>query len=105
MTVVIVEPQTLIRDAIVALLEAAGFVAATDTGSGDDLVASVSLHAPDVVLLNVDPAPGVGISLFHHLPTLAERWRTVVLTVDDDPEMHASAIELGAMGIVTTNQP
>jgi DNA-binding NarL/FixJ family response regulator len=103
--VVIVEPQALIRDALVALLEGAGFTTATDTGAPDHLLdATVPPHQPDVVLLNVDPAHGVGIGIFHQLPALAKRWRTLVLTAADDPAMHASAIELGAMGIVTTDQ-
>lgn len=105
-TVVIVEPQALIRDALTALLQNAGFVTVTDTGGADHLLEpTISPHQPDVVLLSVDPANGVGASIFHQLPTLTERWRTLVLTVTEDVAMHARAIELGAMGIVTRDQP
>lgn len=104
--VVIVEPQPLIRDALAALLAAAGFSTATDTGGADHLLAAtLSEHHPDVVLLNVDPANGAGMNIFQQLTTLTERWRTLVVTVGDDPAMHARAIELGAMGIVTRDQP
>lgn len=104
--VVIVEPQTLRRDALVALLKAAGFGTASDDGAPDHLLtATLLVHQPDVVVVNVDPFNGVAISIFHQLPVVAERWRTLVLTVADDPAMHARAIELGAMGIVTTDQP
>jgi DNA-binding NarL/FixJ family response regulator len=104
--VVIVEPQALIRDALVALLQSAGFATATDTGAPDHLLAAtLSAHQPDVVLVNVAPANGAGFSIFHQLPVVAERWRTLVLTVADDPAMHARAFELGAMGIVTVEQP
>lgn len=104
--VVIVEPQALIRDALAALLHQAGFAAVTDTGGADHLLeATVSQQQPDVVLLSVDPANGAGASIFHQLPALAERWRTLVLTVGEDIAMHARAIELGAMGIVTRDQP
>lgn len=104
--VVIVEPQALIRDALVALLEAAGFATATDTGAPDHLLdVTLRPHEPDVILLDVDPAIGAGISIFHQLPVLAERWRTLVLTLPADPALHARVIELGAMGIVTRDQP
>jgi DNA-binding NarL/FixJ family response regulator len=104
--VVIVEPRALVRDALVALLKGAGFGTATDTGEPDHLLqATVPPHQPDVVLLNVDPAHLAYSSLFHQLSALTEHWRTIVLTPPDDPAMHASAIELGAMGIVTTDQP
>jgi DNA-binding NarL/FixJ family response regulator len=103
--VAIVEPQALIRDALVALLEAAGFVTATDSGSPDHVLdVTLRAHQPDVILLDVDPTFGIGIGIFHQLPVIAERWRTLILTISDDPMMHARAIELGAMGIVTRDQ-
>jgi DNA-binding NarL/FixJ family response regulator len=104
--VAIVEPQALVRDALVALLEAAGFVTATDSGSPDHVLdVALRAHQPDVILLDVDPTNSADIGIFHQLPVIAERWRTLILTISDDPMMHARAIELGAMGIVTRDQP
>jgi two-component system nitrate/nitrite response regulator NarL len=104
--VVIVEPQALRRDAFVALLRANGFEAASDDGAPDHLLAvTLQQYQPEVVVVNVEPSNKAAISILHQLPVVAERWRTLVLTVPDDPAMHARAIELGAMGVVTTDQP
>jgi DNA-binding NarL/FixJ family response regulator len=104
--VAIVEPQALIRDALVALLEGAGLATATDSGAPDHILdVTLRPHQPDVVLLDVDPAVGACVGIFHQLPVLAERWRTLVLTAGDDATIDARAVELGAMGIVTRAQP
>ncbi len=103
--VVVVAPQALMRDALVALLDAAGFATATDTGAPDHVLdVTLRAHQPDVVLLDVDPAIRACITNLDQLAMLADRWRTLVLSVGDDPAMHERAIELGAMGIVTKDQ-
>lgn len=104
--VVIVEPQNLLRDALVALLSAAGLVPHGEAAlPAENVDAAMRAYQPDVVLLAVDPAVDASLGLLHHLPVIASRWRTVVLTVPNDEMMHARAIELGAMGVITRDQP
>lgn len=104
--VVIVEPQALLRDALVSLLSGAGFVTHGEAGLSPESVESVlRAHHPDVVLLAVDPAVEASVELLHQLAVIASRWRTVVLTVSSHEMLHARAIELGARGVVTRDQP
>lgn len=104
--VVIVASQALVRDALSALLGAAGFATATDNGAPDHFLdVTLRRHDPDVVLLDIDPAIRASSSILDQLPILAEHWRTLALSAGEDAVMHARAIELGAMGIVTKDQP
>ena len=103
--VLILEPQALLRDALVSLLSAAGFVTRAEADLSPASIDSVMrAYQPDVVLLAVDPAVDASIELLHQLPLIAASWRTVVLTVAEHEMMHAHAIELGAMGVVTRDQ-
>ena len=105
-SVVIVEPQALWRDALQCLLNAAGFAVYSEKGlPSTELEAALNTHRPDVIVLAVDPAVEASIELLRQLPTIAESWRTLVLTVADQAAMHAEVIELGAMGVVTRDQP
>lgn len=104
--VVIVEAQTLLRDALVSLLTAAGFEAHAEAGvTAENVDAVMNTYHPDVVVLDVDPTVDSSAELLEQLPLVASRWRTVVLTASDQGAMHARAVELGAMGVVTRDQP
>jgi two-component system nitrate/nitrite response regulator NarL len=102
--VVLVEPQALVRDALICLLNAAGLSAVAD-GSAPNLDDSIRALDPDVLLVAIDPGVEASIDILHELPVLAEHFRTLVLTMSNDSNMHARAIELGAMGVVTLDQP
>jgi two-component system, NarL family, nitrate/nitrite response regulator NarL len=103
---VLVEPERLIREALQALLEKTnGISVVGDAGAVEELLGIVEDHHPDVVLLAMDGWGEREVTLLEALPWLSERTRTLVVTSDVDPNLHARAIQLGAMGIVLKTQP
>ena len=102
---VLVEPQRLIREALQALLEKThGISIVGDAGAAQEAREIVDAHHPDVVLLAMDGWGEREVTLRDALPWLSERTRTLVVTADIDPNLHARAIQLGAMGIVLKTQ-
>src|SRR5881394_1050518 len=100
-TVVLVEPQRLIRDALRALFKGSSQIEVIGEAADADSIASVvDARHPDVAVLSMDARDPREIALFQQLPRLAELTRPLVVTAQTDPAMHARAIELGAMGIV-----
>jgi len=65
---------------------------------------AVKAHRPDVVLLRFD-AGDCSLSLMPELPRVTEVSRTLVLTSVNDAALHARAIELGAAGVLSSDQP
>jgi len=102
--VVLVEPHTLFRDALLCLLNSAG-LSVVANGVSPKLDDSIRAHDPDVVIVGIDPNVEASVDILHELPILAEHFRTLVLTLSSDTNMQAHAIELGAMGVVTMDQP
>ena len=102
---VLVEPQRLIREALQALLDKThGISIVGDAGAAQEAREIVDAHHPDVVLLAMDGWGEREVTLRDALPWLSERTRTLVVTSDIDPNLHARAIQLGAMGIVLKTQ-
>jgi DNA-binding NarL/FixJ family response regulator len=102
---VLVEPQRLIREALQALLEKTnGISIVGDAGTAEELPGIVEDRRPDVVLLAMDGWGEREATLLEVLPWLSERTRALVVTSDVDPNLHARAIQLGAMGIVLKTQ-
>jgi DNA-binding NarL/FixJ family response regulator len=105
-TLVLVESQRLIRDALRALLESTNHIEVVGEASGaDDLTESLGAQRPDVALLSIDGSDEREFALFEQLPRLAEDTRPIVITSQNDANLHARAIERGAMGIVLTVHP
>jgi DNA-binding NarL/FixJ family response regulator len=89
-----------------ALLEKTnGISIVGDAGTAVELPGIVEDQHPDVVLLAMDGWGEREVRLLEALPWLSERTRTLVVTSDVDPNLHARAIQLGAMGIVLKTQP
>jgi two-component system, NarL family, nitrate/nitrite response regulator NarL len=102
---VLVEPQRLIRAAWQALLEKTqGLAVVADAATAEELLSIVEARHPDVVLLMIDGWGDDQAALLEALPRLSERTRTLIVTSDVDPNLHARAIQLGAMGIVLKTQ-
>jgi two-component system, NarL family, nitrate/nitrite response regulator NarL len=100
---VLAESQRLIREAFRALLEKTdGIAVVGDAEAVEELIEVVETQHPDVVLLAMDRWNEREIGL---LERLSERTRTLVVTADVDPNLHARAIQMGAMGIVLKTQP
>jgi DNA-binding NarL/FixJ family response regulator len=102
---VLVERQRLIREALQALLEKAnGLSIVGDAATAEELPSIVEDQHPDVVLLAMDGWGEREVTFLEVLPWLSERTRALLVMSDVDPNLHARAIQLGAMGIVLKTQ-
>lgn len=104
--VVIIEPQALLRDGVAALLSAAdGFVVAASASTAIELEPALQVRAPDVVVLGLGTPAAGAFAALDALPRLAEITRTLVVTSADDAAVYERAIELGAHGVLSPEQP
>ncbi len=94
--IVVAEDEPIIRLDLVEILRSEGYEVPADTGRGDEVVALVKTHTPDLVLLDIK-MPGLdGISAAR---TISKETRTavVVLTAFSQRELIERAVEAGTM--------
>lgn len=100
--IIIVERLVLLREALTSLLTNMGGISVVaGIGVPADLMPAVCTHSPDVVVLQFDPAIDGALALLQELEAVSERARTLVVTPSADAAVHARAIELGAMGVLS----
>jgi DNA-binding NarL/FixJ family response regulator len=96
----ILDPQRLIREALQALLKAAGVTVVGEAASPAQLQDVMTAQHPDVVLITLEGWGEQEPALLQELSKVTERARTLVLTSQGDVTLHARVIEFGAMGVV-----
>ncbi len=102
MKVLIVDDQTLIRDGLVTICEHLADVDVIATaGDGEEAVAAVSEHAPDVVLMDLRMPRMDGIDATRIIRERHPDTHVVVLTTYSDDESITAAIAAGALGYLT----
>jgi DNA-binding NarL/FixJ family response regulator len=103
LTVAVIDQQTLVREALVLMLRAS-LVEATGFRDPQALLDGTTLQ-PHVALLTIDPPDLDASSLLAQLPRLADRCSTIVLSDARHVASQAQAMELGARGILTKDDP
>lgn len=94
--VVVAEDEPIIRLDLVETLRSEGYDVVADTGRGDEAVALVKNHNPDLALLDIK-MPGLdGISAAQAI-TQETRTAIVILTAFSQRELIEGAVEAGAM--------
>lgn len=94
--IVVAEDEPIIRLDLAETLRSEGYDVVADTGRGDEAVALVKTHAPDLVLLDVK-MPGLdGVSAAETI-TKETRTAVVVLTAFSQRDLIERAVEAGAM--------
>lgn len=94
--VVVAEDEAIIRLDLVETLRAEGYDVVAETGRGDDAVALVAQHQPDVALLDVK-MPGLdGIAAARAI-AVDRRTAVVLLTAFSHRDLVEEATEAGAM--------
>ena len=102
----LIEAHHLLRDALRALLDSSASVTVVgEAGDAGDAMTMIEAENPDAVLLVMDGSPEREFALLQLLPDLADRTNVLVVTGDADSPLHAEAIELGARGVVSKDQP
>jgi two-component system response regulator DesR len=100
------DDQALVRGAIAALLGLEpDLEVVAEVGSGDDAVAAVEQHSPDVALLDVE-MPGLdGIEAAHQIRERSPGTRVLMVTTFGRPGYLKRALQAGASGFVVKETP
>ncbi|HEX5562262.1 MAG TPA: response regulator transcription factor [Nocardioidaceae bacterium] len=100
------DDQALVRGALAALLDLEpDLTVVAEVGSGDEVVAAATAHAPDVALLDVE-MPGMdGIEATRALKHALPRVRVLIVTTFGRPGFLRRALQAGADGFVVKDTP
>lgn len=103
--VLLVDDHDLVRFGVRRLLEdhgaAAGVAVAGEAASGEEAVAFVREHHPDVVLLDLN-MPGIGgVTALRRILQIAPQTRVIVLTALANGPLPRAVLEGGAAGYLT----
>ena len=102
---VVVDPQSLLREALSALLHGAeGIDVVEVAGAASELISALKKTRADLVLFRFDPASSESSALLQELPRMVEHCRVIVLTASTDLAVHTRAVELGAMGVLSCDE-
>ncbi|MEO1064736.1 MAG: response regulator transcription factor [Actinomycetota bacterium] len=101
--VVVVDDQPMMRAAFRTILEAAGHDVVGEAGDGDDALAVVDEHEPEVVLMDVRMPGRDGLSATAAILRRHSGVRVIVLTTFDLDEYVTGALDAGASGFLLKN--
>ena len=102
----IAEDQTMVRQALVALLELEPDIdVVAEAGVGDEALAMASKHQPDVAVLDIEmPGPG-GIEVARRLSASGFPGKIVIVTTFGRPGYLRAAMAAGASGFLLKDAP
>ena len=99
--VVIAEDHTLIREALVRMLEESKKIDVVgQAATGAEAISEVARHKPDVLLLDVTMPEKDGIQALAELSAVDTPTKSIVLTMHEDEAHGVRAIRAGAAGYV-----
>jgi len=98
--VVVVDDEELVRSGFRLILQAAGDIDVVATATGAQAVREVSLHKPDVVLLDIRMPDVDGLTILRQLQGLKPPTVVAMLTTFDSDEYIATALRSGAAGFI-----
>jgi two-component system, NarL family, response regulator DesR len=104
--IVIAEDQTMVRQALVALLEMEHDInVVAEAASGDEALAMVRKHQPDVAVLDIEmPGPG-GIEVARLITESGVSSKIVIVTTFGRPGYLRAAMAAGASGFLLKDAP
>ncbi|MBB4687858.1 response regulator [Amycolatopsis jiangsuensis] len=101
-SVVVVDDQAVVREALAVMLDLAEDITVPATATnGEEAVAAVAEHTPDVVLMDLHMPVLDGVAATARIAELAPGTQVVVLTTFDDDESILAALQAGAVGYLT----
>lgn len=99
--VVIADDHTVVRQGIRGVLEEVdGLEVVAEAADGDQALALIAEHEPDVVVLDVTMPGKTGLEVARELRDRGQDVRVLVLSMHDDPEYVLQAVRAGADGYV-----
>jgi len=102
----IAEDQTMVRQALVALLGLEGDIeVVAEAASGDEALAMARLHRPDVALLDIEMPGPDGIEVARQLAADGFSGKTIIVTTVGRPGYLKAAMSAGASGFLLKDAP
>lgn len=99
--VVLADDEPLLREGLRTVLEASGAIEVVGlAGDGDELLAAVAAHRPDVVLVDVQMPGADGLAALRVLCARPDAPAAAVLTTFDLDEYVAEALQIGVQGFL-----
>ncbi len=104
--VLLVDDQELVRSGLTRILRRRdGFLVVGECEDGDQVVAAVEEHRPDVVVMDLRMRRMSGIDATAELRRRADTPPVLVLTTFDDDELLSGALRAGAAGFLLKDSP
>jgi two-component system, NarL family, nitrate/nitrite response regulator NarL len=104
--IAVIDEHQLYRAGIGMLLaKQSKFEVVGEAGNAKEALALLRREQPDITLISIDMNGGKNIEVLPELFGAAEMTRVVVLTGSNDPQLHRRAVHLGAVGVVSKEQP
>lgn len=98
--VVVVDDEALVRSGIEMILKSAGDIDVVATANGGDAMWEISLHRPDVVLLDIRMPDVDGLTILNEVRAMQEPPAVGMLTTFDMDDYIAAALRNGAAGFL-----
>jgi two-component system response regulator DesR len=104
--IVIAEDQTMVRQALVALLQLEPDIDVVgEAASGDEALAMIRRHQPDVAVLDIEMPGPTGIEVARQLSRDGYPGKIVIVTTFDRPGYLRAAMAAGASGFLLKHSP
>jgi DNA-binding NarL/FixJ family response regulator len=105
-TVVVIEPAALLRQALGSLLrQTPGIHVVGEVGAAEDVMPVLQLQRPHVAVFRFDGGSDASVALLQQLSAASACARTIVLTSCVDADVTARSIEMGALGVISWEEP
>src|SRR5438046_10110368 len=104
-TVVIADTHPIILDGIARLFEDAGFRVVARCGAGQDCLAAVQSHKPDVLVFDLRLTGKDGLAVLREMKRQQLATQSVLFTSAPPESEILEAIRLGARGVVLKEMP
>jgi DNA-binding NarL/FixJ family response regulator len=98
--VIVVDDEALVRSGIGLILGAAGDIDVVATANGGDAMWEISLHSPDVVLLDIRMPEVDGLTILTEVRAMRDPPAVAMLTTFDTDEYIGAALRAGAAGFL-----
>jgi DNA-binding NarL/FixJ family response regulator len=98
--VLLVDDHPMVREGLRGMLQAADVEVVAEAGTGEEALRAAAVHAPDVVLLDLELPDLDGLTVLRRLKAIEKRLAVLVVTMHDDPALVRQAVESGASGYV-----
>jgi two-component system, NarL family, nitrate/nitrite response regulator NarL len=97
----LLDHHTLVRDGLRLLIGGRpGLQVVAEAGSSAAALELASLHAPDVILLELNLDGNLNIEIINQILEASNRSRIILVTGINENQIHQQAIHKGAMGVV-----